>query len=391
MNNNFKAELVKTDIIPRELNEISKKYKQMFLDDLKQEIIKTKQVVQCQCGSKNLEVLAKIDRFGLPFESLICKDCGLVITNPQIAEESLPYYYDKYYHPLNYGKEHLENQEALFANGQGAKIFNILKPYLPNKRKLRVLEVGAGTGNVLKEFKEEAKKNNIIIDEIGTEYSNDCIKIAKEKYNIDIIYGDIQTVVNKNLKFDIIILSHVFEHFTDLKKELNNLKFIMDKDTLLYIEVPGIKAIHKSEYYGFSLLGYLIHAHMYNFTKNTLENILQINGFKTIFSNENVEAIFKIGIEKNIKINNDYEEVYSYLKRLYNSYDLLKEVADIKINNIRRWLDKEKEEKANIRRWLDKEKEEKKKLKEILKEYEETNILFKIKILKKIIKYIKEM
>lgn len=88
LNQNFRKELLRTDIVPRKLNKVSQKYKELFFEDLKKGIIKTEVVEVCQCGSENLERLTNIDRFGLPFGSLICKDCGLVITSPRIREES---------------------------------------------------------------------------------------------------------------------------------------------------------------------------------------------------------------------------------------------------------------------------------------------------------------
>jgi len=321
---NFRKELLRTDVIPRKLNDVSKKYRKLFLKDLESRKIKTEEVNKCQCGSSNLEQLTKIDRFGLPFGSLICKDCGLVITSPRIVEESLPYYYDTYYHPLNYGKEHLENQSVLYEDGQGTKIFNILKKFLPKQDELNVLEIGAGTGNVLDEFKQEAKKYNVHVNELGTEYSNDCIRICEEK-GVKTIYGNIKTIAEMEKKFDVIILSHVFEHFIDLQTEIVNLKKIMHKDSLLYIEVPGILESHKKEYYDFSFLGYLIHAHMYNFTKDTLVNILQKNGFKNIYMNEKVESIFKLdSMVETIEKYNSYDLIIDYLEKFYEAYDFLK-------------------------------------------------------------------
>ncbi len=318
LNQDFRQELLRTDVIPRKLNEVSQKYKDMLLEDLKNKVIKIETVEVCQCGSKNLEELTKIDRFGLPFGSLICKDCGLVITNPRISQESLPYYYNKYYHPLNYGKEHLENQTALFADGQGKKIFGILKDFLPKKEKITVLEIGAGTGNVLFEFKEEAKKENILVEELGTEYSQDCIDKCKEN-SINTIFGNIQTAVELNKKFDVIILSHVFEHFIDLNKELNDLKKLMTDATLLYIEVPGLMVNHKKHYYDFSFLGYLVHAHIYNFTMDSLNYILVSNGFGVVFSNNEIETIYKLSKRVDFKISNSYYKIINYLEFLFNS------------------------------------------------------------------------
>ncbi len=337
----FRQELLRTDIVPRQLNEVSQKYKELFLKDLESGKIEIEVVTECQCGSSKLEQLTNIDRFGLPFGSLICQDCGLIITSPRIKEESLPYYYDKYYHPLNYGKEHLENQTALFADGQGKKIFNILKEHLPKREKIKVLEIGSGTGNILSEFKEEAKKESISVEELGTEYNQDCIDLAKSR-EINIIYGNIDTVVKKEEKFDVIILSHVFEHFIDLQKEMNSLKQLMHSETLLYIEVPGVMKSHEKDYYDFSFLGYLVHAHMYNFTKATLVNTVVHYGFKNIYSNEEVESVFKLTdkTEENTQSANSYNEIMEYLEKYYLAYSFLKEAVELKLIKLNKQLEK---------------------------------------------------
>ena len=330
-NQDFRKELLRTDIVPRKLNDISKKYKELLLLDIENNKIKLEEVSKCQCGSSKLEQLTKIDRFGLPFGSLICQNCGLVLTSPRICNESLPYYYDKYYHSLNYGKEHLENQTVLFASGQGKKIFNILKDFLPKKKKLNVLEIGAGTGNVLNEFKLEAKKENITINELGTEYSNDCIEKCKSN-GINVMFGNIQTVIDIGKKFDVIILSHIFEHFIDLNKELSDLKKLITKNSLLYIEVPGLLVNHKKYYYNFSFLGYLVHAHMYNFSLESLKNILTVNDFEAIFGNEEVEAVYRLGNKNNKSTINSYIKNLNYLEFLFNNENYFIENYNEKID-----------------------------------------------------------
>ena len=405
LNKDFRQELLRMDIVPRNLNDVSKKYKEMLIQDFKNRVIKTEVVKTCQCGSENLEELTKIDRFGLLFGSLICKQCGLVITNPRISEESLPYYYDKYYHPLNYGREYIRKENVAFARGQGKKIFNILKSFLPNKKEFMVLEIGAGTGNVLFEFREEAKKENITVKELGTEYSEDCILSCKEK-NINVIQGNSETVLNlkkEESKYDIIILSHVFEHFIDLNYELILLKKLMHNETLLYIEVPGIMAIHKSKWYNFSFLGYSIHAHMYNFTKESLNNILLSNGFNSVFLNDEVESVFKIGMNKNVKINNAYIKILNYLEFIDNNNSYFKQEIQ-RITNLSRWHNLEKEKRIKLERWHNLEKEkrikhehlhniEKKTKDNIIEQYnyfKKSGITKKYKELKKLFEIIKK-
>jgi SAM-dependent methyltransferase len=307
----------------RKLNDISSKYKELLLEDIQSKKILTENVQTCICcNNSNFEQLLEVDRFNLPFGSYICQDCGLVVTSPRIKQESLPYYYEKYYHPLNYGNESLDQQTALFHNGQGTKIFHKIKPYL-HKTEISVLEIGAGVGNVLDEFRTEAKKSQIAVEVLGTEYSPECITQCRNR-NIETIEGNAESLLPLKKRFDVIILSHVFEHFIDLKNELQILQQLLYDDGVLYIEVPGILKIHNKHYYDFSFIGYSVHAHMYNFTAITLKNIVEQHGFTMLESNEEVEAIFTMCSRTESTIENDYTRIKHYLVFLEEFRDFTK-------------------------------------------------------------------
>jgi SAM-dependent methyltransferase len=300
----------------RVLNDISRKYRELFLKEIEEKKILLEDVDKCICcGNDNFEKLLDKDRFDLPFGSYLCNNCGLVVTSPRIKQESLPYYYEKFYHPLNYGRENLENQVALFKKGQGKKIFDYVFPHLPKTSRLRILEIGAGVGNVLDEFRDEARKNHIDTDLLGTEYSHECIKQCETR-NIEVIHGNAASVLSLHKTFDLIILSHVFEHFIDLYDELETLKTLLSEKGILYIEVPGILKNHDKPYYDFSFLGYSVHAHMYNFSLVTLKNVVERSGFILKEGNEEVEAIFQISPNVRSNIVNDSLRIKHYLEFL---------------------------------------------------------------------------
>ena len=307
----------------RVLNEVSSRYRDLLIKDIKEKRILLEEVKNCICcGSTDFETLLNIDRFELPFGSYLCKSCGLVSTSPRIVQESLPYYYETYYHPLNYGKESLENQTALFQEGQGRKIFTKTAPYL-NKSNISVLEIGAGVGNVLDEFRAEAKSKQITAEVLGTEYSPECIAQCRHR-DVEVIEGNAASVLSLNRKFDLIILSHVFEHFIDLHKELDILRQLLHKDGMLYVEVPGILKIHNKHYYDFSFVGYSVHAHMYNFTSITLKNVITQHGFSLKESNEEVESIFQLTPDTKADIENDYLRIHHYLTFLEDFRNTIK-------------------------------------------------------------------
>lgn len=276
------------------VNDISVKYAELLLNAIKNKTILLETISSCACGSNDLELIETKDRFGLAFNSLICNRCGLINTSPRIKEESLEYYYKNIYHYLTIGTESLENKKSIFANKQGNKIFNLVKDYLEDKEELQVLEIGCGTGSVLVEFQNEADKHNIKTSIFGTEYNDECIEICT-KNNINIISNNLENTLYSELKYDLIILSHVFEHFIDLGKNLKFISELLKENGILYIEVPGVQALHKNNYYKSNFIKYLTHAHIYNFSLDSLKTILNQNRFICLYGNENVESIFKKG------------------------------------------------------------------------------------------------
>ena len=247
---NFREKLLREDVVSLNLNEVSEVYRNLLLADIKSGKILIEEVSACHCGSKKLEPLAKIDRFGLAFGSLICEECGLVITSPRIKQESLPYYYESIYHPLNYGKESLDNQSVLYCAGQGKKIFEIIKPYLSEKRELSVLEIGSGTGSVLQEFRDEGKKESKTISALGTDYNEGCIKLSNDK-RVDAILGDIDVVTKLGKKFDVIIFFEVLgnENIADDSELLQKFGRMLNDNGAIFISIPSYGDRPPKEYF----------------------------------------------------------------------------------------------------------------------------------------------
>lgn len=126
---------------------------------------------------------------------------------------------------------------------------------------------------------------------------------------------------------------------TNLKKEIKTIKHALKDEGIIYIEVPGIKNISRA--YGSDILLYLQNAHTYNFTLKTLENIFKKYGFKKIYGDERIRAIFKKdkfneGNEE--RYDSDYTETVNliqklekrvnngFFKRLYNINNSMKKL-----------------------------------------------------------------
>lgn len=272
----------------------------------------------CLCSShNNKSKIASIDRFGLNFSSYICKKCGLIFTSPYICDNSLPFYYNRFYHPLHFGTA--KPKESLFSKGQGVKIFNFVKAYLRSSG-IKIFEMGAGCGTNLLEFANVAKSNGVEVACYGSEYNKEYVKHGN-KNGLKLTANSIEEYANKiNDKFDLIILSHVFEHFTDPFNTLKYLKEISHEDTIFYIEVPGVLDLKTRYIYDCDFLKYLTHAHIFNFSLSSLEAVLNQSGFELVRGNEKVESAFRINRNASNSFhwaeNDNYREILLYLTEL---------------------------------------------------------------------------
>jgi len=304
------------------INEISQEYIKKLQKSIEQRDILLEEKKECLCGSTELSILETSDRFNLAFKSCLCSSCGLVFRSPRISEASLASYYEKYYHPINYGKTDLQHQEVLFKRGQGEKIYHLLSPFLPTRKKLKVLELGAGTGSVLKELTTEAKKFDRELEVTALEYSSACIKECRKK-NLEVFQGGLEKLEELKKAYDVIILSHVFEHLLDLGHSLEILKNSLVEDGLLYLEVPGIYAIHRTHHYSYNYKLYTTHAHNYDFTRKTLQKYVQEQGLVELYGNENVEAIYtkqKLLVDvKSLQDSSEAQNILFYISFLENN------------------------------------------------------------------------
>jgi len=261
------------------------------------------------CEKDNSEKLGEKDRYGLYYSTVICKDCGLIYTNPRMTQSSYNQFYNEEYRKLYGGTE--KANEEFFSRQQvkGKRIYNfITSNSLISTKDLFVMEVGCGAGGILYYFRS---KGSIIkgID-LGEEYIN----YGREKYNLDLETGTLGNLLLKR-KPDLIIYSHVMEHILDIENELKLIRKYSHNNTIIYIEVPGVKEIHKN--YMMNFLLYFQNAHVYHFTLTTLINLMSKNGFTFLNGNEFLMSAFKLNeLESKNNFINDYNSAISYIDRI---------------------------------------------------------------------------
>lgn len=178
---------------------------------------------------------------------------------------------------------------------------------------MKVLEIGCGAGGNLISFHESG------YEVVGIDLGEGYLNFGKSK-GLNLLQCNSQQLLeNTNEKFDIIILSHVFEHFLNIEKELETISKLLAEEGFLYIEVPGI--LNLSHNYKNNLLNYLQNAHTYSFSLGTLKMVVEKYGFKYISGNEHIRSVFKKG-KQEFKV--DKNESKNIIKYLWSLEELLK-------------------------------------------------------------------
>jgi 2-polyprenyl-3-methyl-5-hydroxy-6-metoxy-1,4-benzoquinol methylase len=293
------------------LNTIQKKAKLEVERKIATNIYSFEQVVCPICEHTEYELLAEKDRYGLYCNTVICKTCGLLITNPAMTKVSLDSFYSDDYRELYVGLKKAQRPFFTEQYKHGKRIADFIKNCTDiSLQNLFILEVGCGAGGILSAFKEEGAET------LGLDLGSDYLEYGVQEHNLCLQQGSIENYTGR--KPDIIIYSHVLEH-CQLPNELFNIKKISHEKTLIYIEVPGLLSVHKN-YVDFML--YLQNAHLFHFSLGTLTNLLSKYGFSLVYGDENISSLFAIH-NNSREIINHYNKNIKYLietekKRMIN-------------------------------------------------------------------------
>lgn len=313
------------------LNKIreEEKFKKSYNDFFKKNYI----CKPCLCGSKRNKLLFKFDRYNLNTRVVLCKNCGLVYANRILPKKDLTEFYasDSYrffYNVLDNGV--LKFKDDYFLDEQIENLESTIHPlsiiedfYTFNSNEI-ILELGSGFAQVSRSLKRKGKL-------ICVDYSDKAVNYLQEK-RVEAYRGGTEVLEKLNLKYDLIILSHVVEHFYDFKKDLINIIKYLNDEGKIYIEVPNLDSKYNLEQFQ--------NAHNYYFTKNTLLFYVTSLGLSpdyicekvnklhlgVIFSKKNNEII-------NYNLNNEINKIQNYHKK-YLSFKNLILKKSIEINEM---------------------------------------------------------
>lgn len=264
----------------------------------------------CLCGHKNDIIFSQSDRHCVSYLTVVCKNCGLIRAKDYYRDDDISDFYKNFYRKSDfYEQASNELTPASFFDLQKKKSkfrFDLLEKYKKQEiKRLKIVDVGGGIGGILDHF-------DVSNDKYLFDFNDPYLNFASTK-KINTIKGGLDKI---NFKPDIIILSHVVEHWNNFDNEIQNLIRIQKKNhTLNYIEFPGVDSVNERR--DGDLLGDIHVPHVYYFASYVFENIMNRYGFEKVYLDSFVRSIF-IYTGKKSKLINYYDKCYKDLRSAEN-------------------------------------------------------------------------
>lgn len=240
-----------------------------------------------------------------------CNDCELYFIDSPNNEEIDTFYKNDYHNNIKNKFFLLAKNKMRYARVLSQ--FNFIKNIIDYKGK-KICEIGAFDGLFL-----SLLKNNHC-DVYGYEINDNAREYAKKKYNIDLRVNFFES----NDKYDIIILSHVIEHFKEPKGALSIIKSKLNNNGYIYIEVPNSPMIRKNQCSYDMLIRYLTTEHIVNFNMNNLKILMGLNKLNIVeckYSNYNV-SIYNESLRGNI-LEGSIPNIYNFFSFFLFSFKTL--------------------------------------------------------------------
>lgn len=205
------------------------------------------------------------------FNIIECVSCGFKFTNPRPEENKLGDYYksEEYVSHSNTNKGLINTAYQMVRKYTLLKKLQLISKFYKTGK---ILDIGCGTGEFLKTFKDAKWQT------LGIEPSADVRKMAIEKYGLDVK----EEAEIKNLEasgFDVITMWHVLEHVPHLNDRIEDLKRLIKPNGVIVIAVPNCTSLD-AKIYAENWAAYDVPRHLYHFSPKDIETVFKNHELK---------------------------------------------------------------------------------------------------------------
>ena len=209
------------------------------------------------CGGKEVAILSNRSRSGKPLQTVICRVCGLVWSDPR-PHDARQFYEEEY--RLSYKHTYSPRPKHVLRAGKVAlSRFEKIAQLLAHRK--AVLDVGTGGGEFA--YLLQALGHSVSGIEPNRGYADHSI----QEYGLTVQVGFVQDAVFPPESFDVVTIWHVLEHTEDPGRVLSLLRSWLKVDGMLVVEVPNIESTCQAPRSTFH------EAHLYNFNVVALRRL----------------------------------------------------------------------------------------------------------------------
>lgn len=222
------------------------------------------------CDRRDDKVICETDRHNLGVKTTLCLHCGAVYVGDCPSDEWISgFYRDHYWSLYNFGGIEHEAEESYRRTHQMLTGITKFYPEAPTS----VLDIGCGTGGMLRAAREQFPKMDIF----GVDPSVEAIERCREYgFNAEFVTDLTNLKLENDKKFDLITVVHVAEHMYDPVGLISSAAHYLGPDGKLFIDVPNIMS-------NLWLGTHFIHlAHLQSFHKTSLQNMLSRCGLRPV-------------------------------------------------------------------------------------------------------------
>jgi SAM-dependent methyltransferase len=211
-----------------------------------------------------------------------CRECGIIFIHPQPTSDELAQLYSKEYFEGDFRCGHAgsyfdEKTQASLADEQLLARIKALKPAGA------FLEVGCAGGAFLHAAR------NAGYDVTGVEFSDVAAQLARDKFGLNVITGDLATARFPDSTFDVVFMGDVLEHLSDPLATCAEVFRILKPGGVFVIECPmqTNTLFSRLGFFVYTLLGkkatvQLPPYHLFEYRPASMRRLLQRCGFDIV-------------------------------------------------------------------------------------------------------------
>jgi SAM-dependent methyltransferase len=238
---------------------------------------------RCFCGSDNDKLLREYDRLGIPHRIVVCQECALVRVNPRMTAEAYGRFYNEEYRKFTYrwldtDPLDREHELALIRDKQRGVGHHLHDRLVAEDIEFpaTVLDFGCYLGGMLDHFKDKGAET------YGVELNAEAREFAIK--NGHAVVADIDELIAKGVKVDLVIMQDVIEHMLDLW-EVQKIAQVLKPGGYVYIFTPGMFRTDPN--------GYWQLAHTWYFVANTFGWLMEELGFTPTYIDEDITSFWQ--------------------------------------------------------------------------------------------------